>query len=65
MEVPYRGEQTEGLDTLQVLMCASRLGCVVWFAGRVMWRGQVGCMVNMGDGKCAKGYRDILCVSCG
>ena len=59
------GGQSEGFDTLHVLMCASRLWYVVWFAGRVMWRGQIVCWVTVGDGGCAKGYRDILCVSCG
>ena len=65
MEVLYRGGQSEGFDTSYVLMCASRLGYVVWFAGRVMWRGQIGCRVTVGDGKRARGYRDILCVSYG
>ena len=41
------------------------LGYVLWCAGRVMWRGQFGCRVAVGDGECVVGYRDILCVSCG
>ena len=43
MEVLYRGGQIERFDNFYVLMCASRLGYVVWFVGRVTWRGQIGC----------------------